>query len=189
MLALYIIAGIIILVTLTLFIPIELVFHLETAGEDRSRIRVGWLFGLAWKDIGRGKKKPKKKKKRSMKPFLSLLRIEGVPSKLLRLVRQIFSCFKIRQLDADLRIGLDDPADTGMLYALLWPAFTSFNSSSPMRVNVEPSFTELALEVDLRGRIRLFPIKLVGTLLRFVLSPTGLRALRSMVVSSWKKKR
>ena len=189
MLALYIIAGIILLVILALSIPVEMVFDLQTRGEAKSRIRVGWLFGLVWKEIGRGKKKPKRKKKRSLKPFLSLLRTKGLSGRLLKLARQILSRLKVRELDADLRVGLDDPADTGMLCSVMWPALAYLNSSGPVKMRIEPSFAEPALEASMHGRIRLVPIEMVGLLLCFVLSPAGLRAVRSMVVSRWKEKR
>ena len=189
MLALYIIAGIILLLILMLSIPVEIVFDLEIAGEAKSRVRVGWLFGLVWKEIRRGRKKPKRKKKRSLKPFLSLLRTRGLSGKLLKLVRQILSRIKVRQLDADLRVGLDDPVDTGLLCAIMWPALASLSSSGPLRVRIEPSFAEPALEASVHGRTRLFPIEMVGPLLGFVLSLAGLRAARLMVVSRWRQRR
>jgi len=188
-LALYIIAGIVLVVILILSIPVEMAFDLEVPGEAKSRVRVGWLFGLVWKEIGRGKRKPKRKKKRGLKPFLSLLRTRGLPGKLLKLARQIVSRVKVRQLDADLRVGLDDPADTGMLCAFMWPALVSLNSSGPVKVRIEPSFAEPALEASVHGRIRLFPIEMVGPLLCFVLSLAGLRAARLMVVSRWRQRR
>jgi len=188
-LAVYIIAGIILLLILMLSIPVEIAFDLEIPGEAKSRVRVGWLFGLVWKEIGRGRKKPKRKKKRGLKPFLSLLRTRGLPGKLLKLARQILSRVKVRQLDADLRIGLDDPVDTGMLCSLMWPALVSLNSSGPVKVRIEPSFAEPALEASVHGRVRLFPIEMVGSLLCFVLSPAGLRAARLMVVSRWRQRK
>lgn len=189
MLAVYIIAGIILLLILMLSIPVELVFDLEIPGEAKPRVRVGWLFGLVWKEIRRRKRKPKRKKKRSLKPFLSLLRTRGLPGNLLKLARQILSRVKVRQLDADLRVGLDDPVDTGMLWSVMWPALVSLNSSGPVKVRIEPSFAEPALEASVHGRIRLFPIEIVGSLLGFVLSPAGLRAARLMVVSRWRQRR
>ena len=189
MLALYIIAGIILLLILMLSIPVELVFDLEIPGEAKSRVRVGWLFGLVWKEIGRGKRKPKRKKKRGLKPLLSLLRTRGLPGKLLKLVRRILSRVRVRQLDADLRLGLDDPADTGMLCAFMWPALVSLSSSGPVKLRIEPSFAEPALEASVHGRARLFPIEMVGPLLCFVLSLAGLRAARLMVVSRWRQRR
>jgi hypothetical protein len=189
MLALYIIAGIILLLILMLCIPVEIVFDLEIPGEAKSRVRVGWLFGLVWKEIGRGRKKAKRKRKRSLKPFLSLLRTRGLPGKLLKLARQILSHLKVRQLEAELRVGLDDPVATGVLCSLMWPALVSLNSSGPLRVRIEPSFAEPALEASVHGRTRLFPIEMVGPLLGFALSPAGLRATRLMVVSRWRKRR
>lgn len=176
------------LVILALSIPVELVFDLEVRGEAKSSIRVGWLFGLVWKKIGRGRKKPKRKRKRGVKPSLSLLRTKGLAVRLFKLVRQILSRLRIRQLDADLRVGLDDPVDTGMLYSVMWPALVSLSSSGPVKVRLEPSFAEPALEMSMHGRIRFFPIEMVGPLLWFALSPAGLRAARLMVVSRWKQK-
>ena len=189
MLALYIIAGIILLVILVLSIPVEVVFDLEVPGEAKSRVRVGWLFGLVWKEMGRGRRKPKRKKKMGLKPFLSLLRTRGLPAKLLRLVGQIVSRVKVRQLDADLRVGLDDPADTGVLCSIMWPTLVSLSSSGPVKVRIEPSFAEPALEASVHGRARLFPIEMVGPLLCFVLSLAGLRAARLMAVSRWRQRR
>ena len=72
-------------------------------------MRVGWLFGLLGKEFGRSgrrMKKPKerastrKKKKRSAKPFLSLLMTKGVARGLLKLCRRILSGVKVRHLEA-----------------------------------------------------------------------------------------
>ncbi len=189
MLAVYIIAGITLFLILMLCIPVEVAFDLEVSGEAKSRVRVGWLFGLVWKEIRRRKRKPKRKKKRGLKPFLSLLRTRGLPGNLLKLARKILSRVKVRQLDADLRVGLDDPVDTGMLCAIMWPAVASLSSSGPVKVRIEPSFAEPVLEASVHGRLRLFPIEIVGSLLGFVLSPAGLRAARLMVVSRWRQRR
>jgi len=189
-LALYIIAGIILFIILMLSIPVDMAFALEAHEDVKATMRVGWLFGLVWKDIRRRrKKKPEKKKERSMKPLLSLLRTKGLPRRLLKLARQLLSCLKVRQLDADFRVGLDDPVDTGMMCSVLWPALVPLSWFGPMRFRMEPAFNEPAFEGSLHGRIRLFPIQMVETLLCFALSPTGLRTLKLMVTSRWKKKR
>lgn len=190
MLAVYIIAGIILFIILMLSIAVDMAFDLETHNDVKVTMRVGWLFGLVWKDISRRKKKkPKKKKERSIKPLLSVMRIKGLPRRLLKLVRQLLSCLKVRQLDADFRVGLDDPVDTGIMCSILCPALVLLNSFGPMRFRMEPAFDEPAFEGSLHGKIRLFPIQMVGPLLCFVLSPAGLRTLKLMVISRWKKKR
>lgn len=191
MLALYIIAGVILFIALMLSIPVDMKFDLATHEHAKAKIRIGWLFGLVWKDIRARKKKkpkekPKKRRKRGIKSFLPLLRIKGLPGKILKLVRQIFGCLKIKQLDVALRVGLDDPFDTGMLCSVLWPALIPPSSSGKVRFRLEPVFSEFAFEASLQGWVRLFPIQLVWSLVSFVLSPTGLRLLKLMVVSRWK---
>ena len=62
MLALYIIAGIILLCILVLSVPADLKIDVDTTREKRSVFRVGWLWGIVSKDIkGRVKKKTEKK--------------------------------------------------------------------------------------------------------------------------------
>lgn len=200
MLALYITSGIILFITLALSIPIEITFDIKTHGDTKARVRVGWLFGLVGKDISQRKKKvsrkkaekikktPRKKRKRGLKPFISVLRTKGLPAGILKLARKMLSCLRIRQLDVDLRVGLDDPSDTGMMYGVLWPAFVTLGSFCPIRFRVEPAFDEPVLDLSLQGRVRLFPAQVSGLLLRFVFSLTGLRTLRLMAVSRWKEK-
>lgn len=189
MLAVYIIAGIILFITLMLSIPVYMAFALEAHEDVKVTMRVGWLFGLVWKDIRRPKKKKPKKKEKSMKPLLYMLRTDGLPRRLLKLARQLLSCLKVRQLDADFRVGLDDPMGTGMMCSVVYPALVLLNSFVPMRLRMEPVFYEPAFEGSLHGRIRLFPIQMIGPILCFILSPTGLHTLKLMVTSSWKKKR
>jgi len=190
MLALYIIAGIILFITFVLSIPVDMAFDFKIHEQVTARVRVGWFFGLVWKDI-RGRKKeperkPQKRRKWNVKPFLSTLKIKGLPGKLLKLAKRLLGCLNIRELDANLRIGLDNPGDTGILYSILWPALIPLGSSDSIRFRTEPVFDAPTLEVSLHGRLRLFPVKVIGVILRFVLSPAGWRTLRSMVVSRWK---
>ena len=124
----------------------------------------------------------RKKKKRSVKPFLSLLMTKGVARGLLKLSRRILSGVRVRHLDARLRIGLDDPAATGMLYSALWPVLVPLTANSSAKVRMELSFEEPVLELTARGRIRVFPIQMVWSVPLFALSPAGLRAMKRMVM-------
>ena len=62
MLALYIIAGVILFIILMLSIPVDMKFDLATHEHTKVKIRIGWLFGLVWKDIRARKKKKLKEK-------------------------------------------------------------------------------------------------------------------------------
>ena len=190
MLALYIIAGIVLFVVLVLSIPVDMVLDLEATERAGTKMRVGWLFGLFWKDIrGRRRKKPVKKERKDFMSFLSVLRVRGLPEGILRLIRRMFGRIKVGQMDVDIRLGLDDPADTGMIYSVLWPLLVPVNPFGPVNFRVEPIFDEPAFETSLHGRIRVYPIQMVGPVLRFIFSPTGFRAIRTMVVSRWKRKK
>ena len=191
MLALYIIAGIALFIILVLSIPIDMAVDLETEENVKARMRVGWLFGLVWKDIsGRRKKRPekivKKKRRIRIKSLFSVLRTKGLAGAIFKLARRMLSCLKIRQLDTELRLGLDDPFETGMMCSVLWPGLVPLSSVGPVRFRIEPAFDEPAFEVNLYGRLRLFPIQMVVPLLGFIISPTGWRTVRSVVVSRWK---
>ena len=177
MLALYIVAGIVLFILIVFSIPVDMAFDVGGPGaaRSRSRMRVGWLFGLLRKEFGRsgknriekvgkdpaerrlahvavasveldGIEEPKeraskrKKKKRSAKPSLSLLMTKGVARGLLKLSRRILSGVRVRDLDARLRIGLDDPAATGMLYSALWPVLVPLTSNGSAKVRIGALF-------------------------------------------------
>ena len=188
MLALYIVAGIVLFVLLVLSIPVDMAFDVGWPGGARSRMRVGWLFGLLGKEFGRSRKKPeeraskRKKKKRRAKPSFSLLATEGVAGGLLKLSRRILRGVRVRHLDARLGIGLDDPADTGLLYSALWPLLGPLTYNSSANVRLELSFEGPTLDLTARGQIRVFPIQMVWYVLLFALSPAGLRAVKGMVM-------
>ncbi len=193
MLALYIVGGIAFLILLILSIPVDVAFDLHFGEQAKSKARVGWMLGLVWKDIaGKERKhdgKPAKKGRRGMRSMLSLLRTAGLPGRILTLGKRVLSRVKIQQMDADIRIGLDDPADTGTLYSLFWPAVACFQRTKHVVVTVNPSFDEAVLEFSLRGRIRFLPIRMVGPIVGFALSPVVLRTAGSTVVSRWTRRR
>lgn len=201
MLALYVIAGILLVIVLVLSVPVDLAFDFRTSGEGRAVLRVEWLFGLVGKKLLPRKKrikkpeeaeKPRKRKRRDFKSFLSyiaLVRTRGVVPAFARLVRRMAGSLHVRQLDADLRFGLDDPADTGIVYGVLWPALVLPVMFSPATLRLEPVFTGPAFEADLQGRVRVFPAEMVANVLRFVFSPAGLHLIKTMAVLQWKKRK
>lgn len=200
MLALYVVAGILLVITLGLSVPVDLMFDFRTSGDRKALLRVEWLFGLVGKSLLPRKKpekprkaeKSKKDKRLDLGSFLSyigLVRIRGVVPAFARLVRRMAGSLHIHQLNADLRLGLDDPADTGMVYGVLWPALVLPAMFSPATLRTEPVFTGSAFEVDLQGRVRVFPAEMMANVLRFVFSPPGLRLIKTMAVLQWKKRK
>jgi hypothetical protein len=187
MLTLYIVVGIVLLVVLILSIPLELAFDTNRPG---AKARMGWGFGLLWKDVSGKKKKPKKpereKKRFRAKGFLALLSAKGMASGLLKLARRLIASIRVRQMDASLSVGLDDPADTGMLYSVIWPILIPLNYFECGDVRMDLCFEEEILDFVGRGHVRVIPAQMIWAMLMFGLSPAGLYLIRKVVVKRWR---
>jgi hypothetical protein len=195
-LALYIVAGILLVIVLVLSIPVDLVFDFRTGRDGKATLKVEWFFGLVGKRLLPQKKtqrprKPRKKRRGvgSFLSYISLARTRGVVPAFIKLVRRMLGSLHIRQFNADLRLGLDDPADMGIVYGLLWPAFVLPIRSGPATLRIEPVFDSPTFEAALQGKVRVFPAEVVTNALRFVFSPAGLRLIKLMAVLRWKKKK
>jgi hypothetical protein len=175
-LILYIIVGLIAGFALILLIPVDFVFRLRTEGEPAASARVEWLFGMAKKEIVRKKKKPAAKKRRQ----------EGIVTRLRRrvvlgLVKRLLRAVEFNRLNGFIRLGLDDPASTGIVYGIcqFLLTFASLPPGSDFRV--EPDFNELAFRADVEGRVRVIPLQVTGITLGFVFSPEGWHALKQSI--------
>jgi len=194
------IASLIVLIILALCVPVEMVLHTDVYGKAKFHMRLSWLFGLFSKEIAGGKKKtegekrdakPKKKGgRRNIRFIFRMLQNKGLLKQFKGLVKDIFSCFKFRDMVADFKVGLGDPADTGLLFAFISPVSVFLGSSRFHRINLQPSFgDEAILEGYSWGTARLRPIKLVLPLLKFTFSSAAIRALKTLVLSKWKGKK
>ena len=200
MLALYVIAGILLVIVLGLSVPLDLTFDFRTSGDRKAVLRVEWLFGLVGKNLLPRKKpekpgkaeKPRKGKRRDLRSFLSyvaLVRTRGAVAEFVRLVRRIVGSLHFRQINADLQFGLDDPADTGIVYGVMWPILALPVMPGSTTLRMEPVFDSPAFEFDFQGKVRVFPVEMVANVLRFVFSPAGLRLIKAMAVLQWKKRK
>ena len=175
MLPLYIVVGIVLFFILVLLIPIEMAFDTSRPG---AKARVGWAFGLLWKDLGGKKKKPKKPKKKKRRPagakaFLDFLATRGNVSGLLKLARRMIGGIRVKQLDAHLRMGLDDPADTGMLYSVILPILIPLNYIGSGNVRMDLCFEEAILDFTGQGHVRVVPAQMIWSVLLFGLHQLG----------------
>lgn len=195
-LALYVVLGVggaLLLVSVVLlFVPVNLTFNLGVPGRvsPGPALQVRWLFGLVKRDFPqkgkpraeRGTEKRKKAGRRGpgLKRVLNALRTRGLPGRGLTLARRLLRQFRFRELDVHVRVGLGDPAETGMLCAAVWPALYP-RSVGRFNVLVEPEFLEPCFELAARGRASVVPARLVWPLTLFILSPSTLIALRRLI--------
>jgi hypothetical protein len=200
---LWVVTAVVILALLILFflcMPLDLVLHADVYGKPKFRLRFSWLFGLVSREITGEKKKPEEKKRvaegekkhrlRDARVIFDILRTKGVLRHLKELLKGVFSCLKFRDLVADFKIGLGDPADTGLLFAFIEPATAFLGSSHRHQIRVEPSFgDEAVLQGYSQGTVRLRPVQLAPPFLKLIFSLTALRIIKTLISSKWKRKK
>ena len=192
---------IITLVSLVIFflfvfsIPLDLSLRLDVNGRISFQTRLVWFFGLLSKKISKKEKKKKVKQKKvkdkrcGINKALFFLRTKGLIKRVKILIKDVFNSLNIRQLKANFIIGLDNPADTGLLFAYVGPASVFLNNSKKYSISIEPSFEDEAiLKGYIHAVIRLIPLRVVISLLRFIFSPSVFRIIKALIVSKWKKK-
>lgn len=183
-----IVLGLAFLVVLLLSIPIDLAFSYERGEGSRSRMRIGWLFGLIGKEMGGERKgwekKPKERKakkgRRSFREPLAMFRARGFSGRLVLLARRLVRSVQVRDVDVEFQVGTGDPVETGLLYGLIWPVVVLARSRLSPNIRVDPNFVEETFRGHARGAVRAYPIRLIPPLISFALSPTTFRGLRAM---------
>lgn len=194
-------ASLAVIFILVLSVPLDMALQVSVPGKPRLQVKLVWLFGLVSKKIT-GRKKPEEKKKKVVKDkekprkekrrfgdLFKILRTRGLLRQVKVLLRDLLGCLKIRDLIADFRVGLGQPADTGLLFALIGPTTSWLSTSFHHQIRVQPSFTdEATFEGHLSGAVRLRPIQLVIPLLKFIFSLATIRVIKKLVLTKWKRK-
>lgn len=187
------VAGIAVGLLALLAVPVDVAFAACRRERFEARLTIRWLWG--WVPLPApqgGRRKPrsaKPKRARRRKPgkpsgvrrALAMVRSEDFPRRVLRLLRDLLRSVHVRRFDFDLRVGLDDPADTGRLWGLIGPVTALLTLPSPARIVVTPEFAEPLLHLDAHAEARIVPAGLLAVLIVFLLSPPTLRALCAAV--------
>jgi len=181
-----------------LAIPVDLRGRLAIGEERGSWVQVSWLFGLVH---GRLKapsaatapaRKVEGGSAAARRRAFAMLRAKGFARHLLRTAGRFLATFQIRWVELHLRVGLDDPYDTGLLLGAaqsLRPGLEPWLGrllGDPARadIDVQVDFLEAVLSGYGAAQARVIPLRVTGELLRFSLAaPTG-RALLAAVRAS-----
>ncbi len=169
-----------------LAVPVELAFRLAGRPVPAGQVTVGWLFGLVTLPVQigagraqRGRRTAPAGKPRRGLPLAALWRRRAFRRRALRFVRELLGTLRVRQLRLRLRWGLDDPADTGRLWAAVGPLLLML----PWRgadVRVQPEFGQSVFDWEAQGRLRLVPLRPLLLALGFVLAPVSLRTWHAL---------
>ena len=185
-------AGMAGLALLLLSIPLDLAFSFEREQQFRARARIGWLFGRVGKNIGGGTTQHKEAKSpRQSEPakpekggsnlrLLTSLVRDGALNDFLRLARRIFSTVNVRRLNVQLHVGLDDPAETGLLWGAVAPVVAYADFLRPGAVALEPDFTGPRFAGQGSASLRIVPLRWLPPILLFALNPAVLGGLWSL---------
>jgi hypothetical protein len=190
----------IVLLILLLSIPLDAVLHLDIYGKPKLKARLVWLFSLVSKEVSKDKKPKEKRKEVKAKPgrkkkgikaktVIEILQTKGLLRNLIGLISDILRCPRIKELEVDFVVGLNDPADTGLLFAFIGPATVFFNHLFHHMIRIQPSFDEAVLEGYSSVTVRLQPVQLVPAIIRFVFSFATIRAIKILILSKWKEKK
>ncbi|MFN8058964.1 MAG: DUF2953 domain-containing protein [Vicinamibacterales bacterium] len=199
-------AGAAVVVALGL-VPIDLEVDAEAGTETRGRLRIdgAWLWGLVrfhrrmGGDVGRTPSRPpspttpaerpratrRRRRSRNARRWWRAIRTPGLARRASRLVAEILSACWPRRVDAEARMGLDDPADTGALFgvvagplamALGTAGTVAHAHSGTMRVRVVPVFDASTLWAHVVATFRVRPVALVAPVATFLCSRPVRRA-------------
>lgn len=175
MLALYIAAGVIVLLVVVLAIPADVVFRFNTEGEPPTTARVELFFGMAKKEVTRKKKKPAAKK-RPQEGIVKRLRRRAI----LGLVRRLIRAIRFKRLNGVVRFGLDDPASTGIAYGISQALISVVSLPAGSDFRIEPDFSGPSFQANVEGRVCIYPLQVTGSTLGYLFSREGRRAVRKL---------
>jgi len=184
-----------VLLILLLCIPFNFSLKATAADSIACSFRIRWFFGLIRKDIS-GQKKTNSEKQREHKKRnafrvpLSVLFNTSFRHQLFVLLKRALSHTRIRQLSIDLRLGLDDPADTWQIAtAALWTTLF-MHPPFPHAISIQPCFTdEFLIKGEVSGDAQITPISMVAPIVRFAFSAPALKLIACMVQTRWKRKK
>ena len=179
------------LVAGALAMPVEVEIDRPGRGLPTS-VRVDWLAGRVSREFAPGAEEPAPEKEeeaeerveeeregpglRGPGPARALAAVgtPGLPSAVGRLLSRLASAMRLRLAAATIRLA--DPADTGRLWGLVGSGTALLPAAWRSRLDLRPDFSPGDAEVTGRLAARLVPLRLLGAVVAFLLSPAVLRA-------------
>lgn len=181
------------LVILLLVVPLQIIFSLEGSPSFKRHISVCLLFGLirlpvpsrSAKKLIRRKARRKepgiRRGKRRVRHIIRLLKSKGFFRRLLRFISDIYKAARIQISGLHCIFGLDDPADTGRLWAVIGPVSSIIDNLYMPGLHIEPDFINEIFYIEGKGEISMVPIRILYIVAMFLLSPAVIRAGWAMI--------
>jgi len=180
-------------IVFVLSVPLEIRLELDTTAERRMKTRVYWLFGLMQRDLSETGRKPGKKertkKKRKGPGILTIWEIlstRGLFAAIKKLVKRIFRRLHIIEFKLKMRIGFDDPADGGLVFATIGAVRPFMPQRERFEFFIQPELSDKSfVEGNGRCTLHVHPVALIPPILMFIFSIPVLKAGRTL----WKSRK
>ncbi len=181
------------LLVMLLSIPVLLWFEFDLNQTSDNKIEMGWFFGWIKFQIPLQQKtdpppnytsnKPNEQKsEKSGKSIFKLMLQKRFRQRLITYFSDVWRAIAKKDIKFHMKIGLDDPADTGQLWAIVGPTSVLLAQAQQMSLVVEPDFTTTKFEFDGQGTLRVIPLMIIFITLKLLCSPAvwqGLRQIRA----------
>jgi len=188
------IACLLALLIALLAIPLSMRFSFTCHRSVQTYVHFHWLFGLIKfqahfpneaSSIKREKAVPKEKSKphkemNNAGDFLVLFKQSIFRQHIVKFIKNMLRASHAQDFYLLLRIGLGDPADTGILWAVIGPLSGIMKNLHNVKIEIEPEFINSVLEVESRGYFHLVPLQFIALTIGFIFSPTTIRAWHVM---------
>jgi len=174
-----------------LAMPVTMTYRLSWRESFSGDVKLRWAFGLirigASSDRAKSRAgdaevaKPKvgrSGRSSGRKPnFLAAIRRRSFRRRLLKFLSDVWSAVRKENVRLLVRLGLEDPADTGQLWAVIGPLTGMLAGMTGVTIAMEPEFLESTFELDSSGTIRLVPLQLAYVAFALLLSPAFWRGV------------
>jgi hypothetical protein len=183
MLAVYIIVGVVVLLCTCFLIPIDIVVDYKSGDEAGPTAELKWLFGLLKFNLP-GKRLRLRRQRTRKQRFVRIRHIGNdfrVLSSIIKLVRKTIHAVKVKKLSGYIKLGLNSPAETAIVFALIQAIAAMFSVWPKASFRIEPVFTAPAFDAEIEGKIRVSPFRVATNTSRFIFSRDGWYLIRYII--------
>lgn len=174
-------AALLAVVLVLLAVPVDVRGRMAAEAALSWSVQIRWLFGLLRFERSSAPRRPAERApavpteaalaggrgRRAGRGPPRFIAEPAVWRRALRLLRSSLRGLTLRRVDAQVRFGLDDPADTGCLYGMLVPALMLVQSRTSGRVAVAPDFERAGLAGRAAAELRIVPLRVLAPVASF----------------------
>lgn len=179
----------------SLYMRVDLELEAQAGEETWARLRVRWLRGSVGYEFATDapkkekvakEEKPEDPESDPLAPAHNAMSVweSSLRDKIETLLKELYQRVTLQALSVHGRIGLGDPADTGIAMAAILPIADLADQLSMCDVDIEPCYEQAELTGEANANLSLIPAELLPPLLSFGLSRENLREMRAL----WKNR-